>query len=52
MSVCKAERERVRRRKVQKTREEFISNPYKFTKKTLGKAKGGMLTTPMSEIEE
>ena len=51
MCVCKAERENLKRKRAKKSRDEFISNPYKYTTRTLGKARGGTLITPIEDVE-
>jgi hypothetical protein len=52
INVCKAERERLKRRNMRRSRDEFISNPYKYTTRILGKAKSGSLETPVNEVEK
>jgi hypothetical protein len=51
LALRKAERIRTNRRKKAKKRAEFISNPYKFSKRLLDKERSGKLESSMEDIE-
>ncbi|XP_035683116.1 uncharacterized protein LOC118420431 [Branchiostoma floridae] len=50
-SLSKAERTRKKRRQKEKKRAEFVSNPFRFTKKLLGAKTSGRLTCSREDVE-
>ena len=52
LTLRQAERTRTKRRKRERTRAAFISNPYKFSKTILDKETSGELVSSMGEIQQ